>query len=86
MLHLEFQQNQQDPVQELTHARQNFNQIGSENKLIDHEQSELEGKNAKKTQIKQQSSSTKKFNKPFTIKENSEPLLAKGILDFLKTG
>ena len=27
MLHLDFQQNQQDPIDELTHARHNFNQM-----------------------------------------------------------
>ena len=34
MLHLEFHQNQQDPTDELTHARHNFNQMKNSEKFM----------------------------------------------------
>ena len=70
-LHLEFQHNQEDPVQELIQARQTFNQIGNKNELAYHEQYELGRKNAKETQIKQQSSSNQELHNAFTLEENS---------------
>ena len=64
MLHLEFQRNQHEQVQEISIARQNFNQLNKDertennrkypdNKSADHEQNEQDNKVEKRTKIKQ---------------------------------
>ena len=82
MLHLEFEQNQHNQVQELTVARQNFNQLNNDKKIVysreypdnilaDQEQNELEHRGKKNTQTKQNSSDDN-TNSNLTVKKTSQ--------------